>query len=86
MAAGGAARRTRPVAALARLLDEAGAPLPPRQAARLDCAQCHQALPSHYMMLRMMTRQESARVEQCYLCHQTDSWNSIKGVGRFDMH
>ncbi len=56
-----------------------------------DCVQCHQAPPSHYMMhFEMMDRgitgQRNARVEQCYLCHQTDSWNNIRGVGWFDMH
>lgn len=56
-----------------------------------ECAQCHQAPPSHYMMHfemmdRMMTGQAGARVEQCYLCHQTDSFNNIKGVGWFKMH
>ncbi|WP_424139871.1 cytochrome c3 family protein [Roseomonas chloroacetimidivorans] len=55
-----------------------------------DCVQCHQAPPSHYMMhfmmLGMMTGQTHARVEQCFLCHQTDSWNNIKGVGWLDMH
>jgi len=56
-----------------------------------DCAQCHQAPPSHYMMHFQMVsvrvaRQMHARVEQCYLCHQTDSWNSIKGVGWYKHH
>ena len=53
--------------------------------------QCHQAPPSHYMMHfemmdRTITGQEHARVEQCYLCHQTDAWNNIKGVGWFKHH
>lgn len=56
-----------------------------------DCAQCHQAPPSHYMMHfemmdRRLTGQREARVEQCYLCHQTDSWNNIRGAGWIDMH
>ena len=56
-----------------------------------DCVQCHQAPPSHYMMhFEMMDRgitgQANARVEQCFLCHQTDAFNNIKGVGWFDMH
>jgi len=56
-----------------------------------DCVQCHQAPPSHYMMHfqmmdRMMTGQANAQVEQCYLCHQTDSFNNIRNVGWFDMH
>ena len=56
-----------------------------------DCSQCHQAPRTHFMMhFTMMdqriTGQRSARVEQCYLCHQTDSFNNIKGVGLFKMH
>lgn len=56
-----------------------------------DCNQCHQAPRTHFMMhFGMMdqgiTGQRSARVEQCYLCHQTDSFNDIKGVGWFKMH
>lgn len=57
----------------------------------IECAQCHQAPPSHYMghfhMVSMMVaRQEHARVEQCYLCHQTDAWNDIRGVGWYKHH
>jgi hypothetical protein len=60
-------------------------------AASTDCAQCHQAPPSHYMhhfhMISMMVaRQHHARVEQCYLCHQTDAWNDIRGVGWYKHH
>lgn len=56
-----------------------------------DCNQCHQAPPSHFMMhFAMMdqgiTGQHNARVEQCFLCHQTDSFNDLKGVGWFKMH
>jgi hypothetical protein len=56
-----------------------------------ECAQCHQAPPSHYMghfhMISMMVaRQPHARVEQCYLCHQTDAWNDIRGVGWYKHH
>ena len=56
-----------------------------------DCAQCHQAPPSHYMghfvmMDRMIARQEHAQVNQCYLCHRTDSFNDIKGVGWYKHH
>jgi len=56
-----------------------------------ECNQCHQAPPSHYMMhFGMMdqgiTGQRNARVEQCFMCHQTDSFNDIKGVGWFKMH
>jgi hypothetical protein len=56
-----------------------------------ECAQCHQAPPSHYMhhfvmMDRSITGQEHASVEQCFLCHRTDSFNDIKGVGWFKHH
>lgn len=59
--------------------------------ASTDCAQCHPAPPSHYMhhfhMISMMiASQEHARVEQCYLCHQTDAWNDIRGVGWYKHH
>jgi hypothetical protein len=59
--------------------------------ASTECAQCHQAPPSHYMghfhMISMMVaRQHHARVEQCYLCHQTDAWNDIRGVGWYKHH
>ncbi len=60
-------------------------------AASTDCAQCHQAPPSHYMhhfeMVSMVVaRRHHARVDQCYLCHQTDSWNNIKEVGWYKHH
>lgn len=56
-----------------------------------ECNQCHQAPPSHYMMhFEMMdqavTGQHGARVEQCYLCHLTNSFNEIKGVGWLKHH
>jgi Class III cytochrome C family len=56
-----------------------------------DCAQCHQPPPSHYMghfemISKMIAGQMHARVEQCYLCHQTDAWNDIKGVGWYKHH
>lgn len=56
-----------------------------------DCVQCHQAPPSHYMMpfemmSMMVAGQMHAKVEQCFLCHQIDGWNSIKGVGGFKHH
>lgn len=60
-------------------------------ASSMDCAQCHQAPPSHYMehfsMVSMkVAGQEHAQVLQCYLCHQTTSWNDIKGVGYYKHH
>jgi hypothetical protein len=56
-----------------------------------DCAQCHQPPPSHNMMHFEMVSQTvagqmHARVEQCYLCHQTDAWNDIKEVGWYKHH
>ena len=65
-----------------------------------DCAQCHQAPPSHYMthfsmVSKRVARQEdervaqccgAAQVNQCYRCHQTTSWNDIKGVGFYKHH
>jgi hypothetical protein len=56
-----------------------------------DCAQCHQAPPSHYMghfqMVSMkVAGKHHARVDQCYLCHQTTAWNDIKGVGWYKHH
>ncbi len=62
----------------------------PRSDSR-DCAQCHQAPPSHYMEhFKMISMQvadvRSARVNQCYLCHQTTSWNDIPRVGMYKHH
>ena len=56
-----------------------------------SCAQCHQAPPSHYMMHFEMVSQkvagkEHAKVNQCFLCHQTTSWNDIKGRGWYKHH
>jgi len=56
-----------------------------------ECNECHKAPPSHYMMHfdmmdKGMTGQKNARVEQCFLCHQTDSFNNIKGRGWIKMH
>lgn len=57
----------------------------------MDCAQCHQAPPSHYMMHFHMVSmrvagQHHARVDQCYMCHQTTAWNDIKNVGWYKHH
>ncbi len=57
----------------------------------VDCAQCHQAPPSHYMehftmISEKVAGQENARVNQCYRCHQTTSWNDIRGVGWYKHH
>ncbi|MBI5128889.1 MAG: cytochrome c3 family protein [Rhodopseudomonas palustris] len=56
-----------------------------------DCAQCHQAPPSHYMehfsmIDKMVTGQEHAAVTQCYQCHRTDSFNDIKNIGWYKHH
>ena len=56
-----------------------------------DCAQCHQAPPSHYMghfemVSKKVARQENAQVNQCFACHQTTSWNDIRGVGFYKHH
>ena len=57
----------------------------------VDCVQCHQAPPSHYMMhFRMVSqavaRAPDARVDQCFQCHQTTSWNDIRSVGWYKHH
>jgi hypothetical protein len=59
--------------------------------ASTDCAQCHQAPPSHYMghfnmVSRRVAGKEHATVQQCHLCHQTDAWNNIRGVGWYKHH
>ena len=56
-----------------------------------ECAQCHQPPPSHAMMHFQMVsakvaRQPTARVDQCFLCHQATAWNDIKGVGFYKHH
>lgn len=56
-----------------------------------DCNQCHQAPASHYMMhFKMVSmtvaKVENADVSQCFLCHQTNAWNDIKGVGWYKHH
>lgn len=65
-----------------------------------SCAQCHQAPPSHYMghfnmVSKKIAKQEDVQVaeccgpvdvSQCYRCHQTTSWNDIKGVGWYKHH
>ena len=56
-----------------------------------DCAQCHQAPPSHYMMhFKMISARVAgkphARVDQCFQCHQTTSWNDIQRAGWYKHH
>jgi hypothetical protein len=56
-----------------------------------ECVQCHVAPPSHYMMhFHMVSEQvvglEHVDVRRCFLCHQTTSWNDIRGVGWYKHH
>lgn len=56
-----------------------------------NCASCHRAPPSHSMMhFKMVSSsvagQHHAKVEQCYVCHQTNDWNDIRGVGWYKHH
>jgi hypothetical protein len=56
-----------------------------------ECAECHQAPPSHYMehfgmVSRRTAGQPHAQVRQCFHCHQTTSWNDILGVGWYKHH
>lgn len=56
-----------------------------------NCAQCHQAPPSHYMMhFKMISAKVAgkphAKVSQCYSCHQTTSWTDILGKGTYKHH
>lgn len=56
-----------------------------------SCAQCHQAPPSHYMehfemVSKKVARVNDARVTDCYRCHETTSWNDIRGVGYYRHH
>jgi len=55
------------------------------------CVQCHQAPPSHFMEHFSMISQkvagkEHARVDQCFECHNTTSWNEIVDVGFYKHH
>ena len=66
----------------------------------IQCAQCHQAPPSHYMEhFEMVSKKIAARskdqnngccegvvVTQCYSCHKTTAWNDIQGVGFYKHH
>ena len=59
--------------------------------ASTDCAQCHQAPPSHYMMHFSMISarvagKPHAKLHQCQQCHQTTSWNDILGAGWYKHH
>ena len=57
----------------------------------VECVQCHQPPPSHRMMhftmvSRRVARAPDARVDQCFLCHQTTSWNDIQRAGWYKHH
>ena len=56
-----------------------------------DCVQCHLAPPSHFMghfsmISQKFARKEKARVDQCFECHNTSSWNDIVDVGFYKHH
>lgn len=56
-----------------------------------ECAECHVPPPSHgmehfSMVSRKLSGHENARVDQCFLCHDTTSWNDIRGKGRIKHH
>lgn len=56
-----------------------------------ECSQCHKPPPSHYMMHFSMMDRPIAKaprttVDQCFSCHQTDSFNNIKRRGMVDLH
>jgi hypothetical protein len=38
------------------------------------------------MISMTVAGQPHARVEQCFLCHQTTAWNDIKRVGWYKHH
>jgi hypothetical protein len=57
----------------------------------VECVQCHQPPPSHNMMhfvmvSRVVAKAPDARVDQCFLCHQTTSWNDIQRAGWYKHH
>ena len=56
-----------------------------------ECVQCHLAPPSHFMehfsmISQKFAHKENARVDQCFECHNTTSWNDIIGVGFYKHH
>ena len=56
-----------------------------------ECVQCHLAPPSHFMGHFAMISQKfahkpNARVDQCFECHNTTSWNDIIDVGFYKHH
>lgn len=56
-----------------------------------ECFQCHKPPPSHLMEHFSMISQkvagkEHARVDECFECHNTTSWNDIVDVGLYKHH
>ena len=56
-----------------------------------ECVQCHQPPPSHLMghfamVSQQVARREDARVDECFACHNTTSWNDIINVGFYRHH
>ena len=55
-----------------------------------ECVQCHQPPPSHFMehfsMISQSVAHKEARVDQCFECHLTTSWNDIADVGFYKHH
>lgn len=55
-----------------------------------ECSECHKAPPSHFMehfsMVSERAAGRKARVDQCYACHTTDSFNNIRRRGWYDHH
>ena len=57
----------------------------------MECVQCHKAPPSHLMEHFSMISQkvagkEHSRVDECFACHNTTSWNDIVDVGFYKHH
>jgi hypothetical protein len=57
----------------------------------MECVQCHQAPPSHFMahfsmVSRKFAGKEKATVDQCFECHNTTGWNDIVDVGFYKHH
>lgn len=55
-----------------------------------QCVECHKAPPSHFMEHFSMVSQRAAgrkaRVDQCFACHTTDSFNNIRRRGWYVHH
>ena len=56
-----------------------------------ECVQCHQPPPSHFMGHFSMVSQkfagkETARVDECFECHNSTSWNDIVNLGYYKHH